>query len=83
MYMDMSIEVYLILFLIAMHLFWLGVVLDADKKVVCTLIVLAISVIVYIAKHDLLWLGIMIQSVFYVGALISIKLIKSEENKND
>lgn len=75
----MSREVYLLLFLIALHVFWLSVVVDVNKKVLITGYSIIISIIIYILCPILWKTGLMIQGIFYLAGLLSIYYIKEDK----
>jgi hypothetical protein len=75
----MSTEIYLILLLLASHVFWFAFIVDVDRRVIATVIILVISMIIYMVSPNLIRCGALIQVVFYIGALISIYYIKMED----
>lgn len=73
----MTMEMYLVIFLLAIHLYWLSIVVDVDRKVLSTGFIILTSISVYAICPSLLKLGLIIQFIFYLAAIISIYYIKS------
>lgn len=75
----MSREIYLLLFLITVHVFWLSVVVEVNRKVLITGYSIIVSIIIYILCPNLWKVGLMVQGIFYLAGILSIYYIKEDK----
>lgn len=68
--------IYVLVFLIAIHVFWLSLVVDVDRKVLVTFVIIFVSMAIYMIYPDLFKVGLMINVVFAIAGLVSIYYLK-------